>query len=242
MPIKWKQRTSNDWVWVSNGRPNEKYWLGKRKEKSLVFFTSKNGGRAWHLTVSSLSYTLPLSCCVLMADGYCMTTRLWGHNHTGGACVCVHVCVCSLPVQYMDECEHYMCQQTGDSTAFINKNKKSLAPVVQKWGSKRGAGKNGRDRFHRQAWVFNTDTVVSFLYHSLSPFLAPWQSQQRAHTPVYAEVSQIIMKLRSQRGFPCVAANLSVCESECVCVATHYESMYPWILCLQKCVQTSWSV
>ncbi len=140
--------------------------------------------------------------------------------HRGGMCVCACVCACSLPVQYMDECEHYMCQQTGDSTAFINKNKKSLAPVVQKWGSKRGAGKNGRDRFHRQAWVFNTDTVVSFLYHSLSPFLAPWQSQQRAHTPVYAEVSQIIMKLRSQRGFPCVAANLSVCVSECVCSYT----------------------
>jgi len=96
MPIKWKQRTSNDWVWVSNGRPNEKYWLGKRKEKSLVFFTSKNGGRAWHLTVSSLSYTLPLPCCVLMTDGYGMTTRLWGHNHTGGACVRVCVCVCVI--------------------------------------------------------------------------------------------------------------------------------------------------
>ncbi len=144
-------------------------------------------------------------------QGYEVTTTQGGH-------VCVCVCVCALPVQNMDECDNYMCQQTGDSTTFINKNKKSSAPVVQKRGSKRGAGKNGRDRFHRQAWVFNTDTVVSFLYHSLSSFLAPWQSQQRAHTPVYAEVSQIIMKLRSQRGFPCVAANLCVCVCVCVCV------------------------
>ncbi len=86
------------WVWVSNGRPNEKYWLGKRKEKSLVFFTSKNGGRA---TFDSLLSFLHSPSALLCPDDRLDTawqTRLWGHNHTGGACVCVCGCVCVVCV------------------------------------------------------------------------------------------------------------------------------------------------
>lgn len=59
-------------------------------------------------------------------------------------CVCVCVYVCSLPVGYMDECEHYMCQQTGDSTAFINKNKKEFSSSSAEEGLEKGAhGKMG---------------------------------------------------------------------------------------------------
>ncbi len=97
MPIKWKQRTSNDWVWVSNGRPNEKYWLGKRKEKSLVFFTSKNGGG---LTFDSLLSVLHSPSALLCPDDRWIrhdNKVMRSQPHRGGMCACVCVCVCVCP-------------------------------------------------------------------------------------------------------------------------------------------------